>query len=212
MKHPREKYIFHITHIRNLPGIIRTGGLYCDNERLSRGINNLSIAHQEIKDRRARRQVSVAAHGTVADYVPFYFAPRSPMLCAIHHGNVVGYQDGQEKVVYLITNITEACNCGQAWCFTDGHAEMLPSEFYDDLNQLSQINWNVMRSKYWNDTPDAPDRKRQRQAEFLVHKCYPWSKVLAIAVMNNMATTEVEKHISMADFKPRIVVKSGWYF
>lgn len=212
MKNPREKPIYHITHIRNLPGIIQSGGLWCDNARIQRGINNLSIAHQDIKNRRARRLVPVAAGGTVADYVPFYFAPRSPMLCAIHHGAVAGYQDGQEKVLYLVSSIGEAVDCGRPWCFTDGHAEMLPSEFYNDLHQLKQVNWKVMASTYWNDTPDAPDRKRQRQAEYLVHEFYPWEKVLVIATINGTVASEVKRCISIADYQPKVVVESDWYY
>jgi hypothetical protein len=212
VKNPREKPIYHITHIRNLPGIIQSGGLWCDNARIQRGINNLSIAHQDIKNRRARRLVPVAAGGTVADYVPFYFAPRSPMLCAIHYGAVAGYQDGQEKVLYLVSSIGEAADCGRPWCFTDGHAEMLPSGFYDDLNDIRQINWKVVEGKYWHDTLDAPDRKRQRQAEFLVHDFFPWEKVLSIGVAAANMAVEVVKCIGTAAYRPEIMIKSDWYF
>lgn len=74
--------IYHITHISNLPSIIQHGGLYCDNLIPQRNLHPQGIAHQHIKERRARRIVNVAAGGTLADYVPFYFAPRSPMLYA----------------------------------------------------------------------------------------------------------------------------------
>ena len=211
MKDPREIEILHITHIRNLPSIIANGGLYCDNERIKRAINNLTIAHQNIKDRRARRIVPVAAGGTVADYVPFYFAPRSPMLYAIHHGKVANYQDGQEKIIYLVSDIGKACHCGNAWCFTDGHAEMNMSAFYDDLGQIDQINWGVIKGKYWHDTPAQPDRKRQRQAEFLVHNSFPWNQVAAIGVMNQAMADNVAAVIPDGEYQPRIVVKSAWY-
>jgi hypothetical protein len=41
-----------------------------------------------------------------------------------------------------------------------------------------------MEAWYWNDTPDDPDRKRRRQAEFLVHGALPWDSVEFLAVRN----------------------------
>ena len=72
--------IFHITHVENLASIIREGGLRCDREAAERGLAEVGIAHQHIKDRRAGRRVPLPPGGTLDDYVPFYFAPRSPML------------------------------------------------------------------------------------------------------------------------------------
>ena len=41
-----------------------------------------------------------------ADYVPFYFGPKSPMLYAIKQGKVEGYQ-GQREIVYLVAAAEE---------------------------------------------------------------------------------------------------------
>lgn len=87
--------IYHITHGRNLAAIIAAGGLWCDAQIAARGLTPLGIAHQHIKERRKQRIVPCAAGGTLADYVPFYFAPRSPMLYAIHSGYVERYDGGQ---------------------------------------------------------------------------------------------------------------------
>jgi len=72
--------LFHITHVANLPGIIAAGGLWCDAMCAARGATVVGIAHQHIKDRRAAKRVRVAVGGTLADYVPFYFAPE---VCAL---------------------------------------------------------------------------------------------------------------------------------
>ncbi|UTW68357.1 DUF4433 domain-containing protein [Anaerobacillus sp. HL2] len=44
------------------------------------------------------------------------------------------------------------------------------------------MDWDVMESKYWFDTDDDPDRKRRRQAEFLVLRHFPLELVLGIGV------------------------------
>jgi hypothetical protein len=175
--------IYHITHISNLAGILAAEGLWCDSKRVEQGFPIVGIAHKNIKDRRAKRNVPLAAGGTLADYVPFYFAPRSPMLYAIHSGAVQGYQGGQAAVLHLVSTVKTASTMGRAWCFTDGHADMGMTEFCDDLGRMTDlVSAEIMQSQYWNDTAEQPDRKRRRQAEFLVHECFPWKLIREIGV------------------------------
>lgn len=205
--------IYHITHVANLPGILADGGLWCDRLRATRAAGAVSIAHQHIKNRRARRRVPVAAGGTLSDYVPFYFAPRSPMLFTISRGNVQGYSEGQQPIVHLVSTAETAVALNKPWTFTDGHAEMMISQFFTDLGQLSEaIDWPVMRSQYWNDTKDDNDRKRRRQAEFLVHEFFPWSAIRWIGVRDNAMQRRVELTLSSIDPKPEIVVEPAWYY
>lgn len=35
------------------------------------------------------------------------------------------------------------------------------------LADLERLDWNAIRSRHWADTPEDPDRKRRKQAEFL---------------------------------------------
>ena len=120
--------IYHITHIANLPAILREDGLLCDAEAERRALCAQSIAYDTIKERRKRRLVKnlagqpVAAVGVVADYVPFYFSNRSPMLGAIHKGRVPAYQGGQRDVVYLVAHAETVAAEVEHWCFTNGHA------------------------------------------------------------------------------------------
>ena len=72
--------IYHITPVEHLPIIIGEGGLRCDV--VAQKVATVNIAHKSIKARRLKKAVRVGPGGVVADYVPFYFAPRSPMLYA----------------------------------------------------------------------------------------------------------------------------------
>src|SRR5713226_6860869 len=94
--------IYHITAIENLPSILADGGLGSCTWLAGRGGSYTSIAHQTIQAQRMTTPVPCGPVGTVHDYVPFYFAPRSPMLFAIHNGKVEQYTQGQEPVVYLV--------------------------------------------------------------------------------------------------------------
>lgn len=204
--------IYHITHIANLAGIIEADGLWCDKLASERGNPKVSTAHMDIKTRRARRLVPVAAHGMLQDYVPFYFAPRSPMLYAIHTGFVEGYNEGQKPILHLASSVEFASSLKKPWCFTDGHAVMDYTLFFEDLGDLQQIDWVVMRSQYWNDTQEEPDRKRRRQAEFLVHEFFPWDAVRFIGVYNEVIKKEVAAVVGAARHQPEVQVKRAWYY
>lgn len=207
--------IFHITHMANLPGIITAGGLWCDAIRATKvasGVNVVGIAYQHIKDRRAGKNVRMAAGGTLADYVPFYFAPRSPMLYTISRGNVVGYNGGQEQVIHLVSTVEIACGLNRPWCFTDGHADMKISKQFDKVTSLDKIDWRIMKETWWNDTIQDGDRKRRRQAEFLVHQAFPWTGISEIGVMSQITATQVQTALNGATHRPKVTVRSDWYY
>ena len=204
--------IFHITHLGNLPNIIRDGGLWCDQEVMQRNLAYVSIAHQHIKERRAQKSVRYAAGGTLANYVPFYFAPRSPMLYVINRGGVEGYQQGQRPILHLVASAEAVRAAGLPFTFTDGHAEMDISRFFTDLRDLTQIDWNIMRAAIWRDTLQDGDRKRRRQAEFLVHRFFPLTMIERIGVVNQSVGLQVSTLLQPLAHKPAITVEPGWYY
>jgi hypothetical protein len=200
--------IYHITPVEHLPKIIEEGGLRCDVD--AQKVATVNIAHKNIKARRLKKTVPVGRGGVVADYVPFYFAPRSPMLYAINQGKVEGYTAGQAPIVYLCSSTEAVEEAGLKWVFTEGHAAMDYTDFFDDFKNLDKIDWKLMESRYWFDTDDYPDRCRCRQAEFLVHKFFPWTLVLEIGVCNT-ATAQKVQGILNAN-KPPVTVRQGWYY
>jgi len=175
--------------------------------------NYLDIAHENIQDRRARTEVPCGVGGYLHDYVPFYFAPRSPMLYAIHKQNVDGYSGGQKPIIHLVSQIEAIENSEIAFAFTDGHGIMDYTDFYDDLYALSHvIDWELMESKYWFDTPDDPNRKCKRQAEFLVHEFCPWNLIKEIGVINLTMQTQVREILQKFNIQTPIKVYSNWYY
>lgn len=204
--------IYHITHIHNLPLILQHGGLWCDNEKVKRQLNPVGIAHEHIKRRRAARLVPVSRGGVLADYVPFYFAPRSPMLYSITRGQVEGYREGQSPVLHLTSSIERVAESELPFTFTNGHAEMLTSRFYEDLADLDKVDWRIMREWYWNDTPEDGTRKWRRQAEFLVHNNFPLTLFDEIGVISGQKAEEVKQILAAEGHQIKVTVRSNWYY
>ncbi len=206
--------LYHITHVQNLPRILASKGLWCDAERLRQNFISTGIAHETLKQRRLRTQVPKAAGGNLADYVPFYFCNRSPMLYSIHTGFVQGYDGGQENVVYLVSRVETFANLDRRWCFTDGHAVEAITKFYDNLDDLGQIDWNVIRDWSWKNTDADPDRKRRKQAEFLVQKSVSWPMINGIGVISQQMASQVERILdeSRTSHRPKIEIETKWYY
>jgi hypothetical protein len=204
--------IFHITSIRNLPNILQDGGLWCDQIVMQRNLAYVSIAHQHIKNRRAHKLVTCGPGGTVADYVPFYFAPRSPMLYVIYRGGVEGYQGGQSPILHLVSSVESVRAIELPFVFTDGHAVMDISQFYTDLKDLNKVDWQIMQEKYWNDTLQDGDRKRRRQAEFLVPQFFPLDLIAMIGVFNKSVAQQVTSLLQPLAKKPIVQVEPTWYY
>jgi ssDNA thymidine ADP-ribosyltransferase, DarT len=204
--------IYHITHVSNLERIITTKGLWCDAARVRQKFESVGIAHQTLKARRARTVVPVAAEGTLADYVPFYFANRSPMLYSIHTGHVEGYDGGQKDIVYLISSVERVAQGNRQWCFTDGHAVEAVTKFFCVEADLNEVDWEVINYWSWKNTEEDPDRKRRKQAEFLIHEAFPWKWVDGIGVINAAVEKKVAKVLAMANHQPPVTLQPKWYY
>jgi hypothetical protein len=134
------------------------------------------------------------------------------MLGAIHTGHVAGYQGGQRAVLHLVADVEIIAATDCRWVFTDGHAEIALSQFSTDLSQLSVIDWDIMREKYWRDTDDDGDRKRRRQAEFLVYRFCPWALITEIGVIDHQVQGRVRELLGDAAHQPVVTVRRDWYY
>ncbi len=199
--------IYHITHISNLTSVIREGRLWCDWQRITRGFANTNIGYSHIKARRMRHPVTVAAHGTLGNYVPFNFCPRSVMLYVVSRGHD-DYREGQYPIVHLVSSTKTIEAIGRPWLFTDRHADLGYANQFDSLDRLNEVDWTVMPLTYWND----PEIKERRQAEFLVHDWCPWEAIEVIGVIDHEVAALANAAIAEADHKPRVEVRRDWYY
>lgn len=205
MTTPQDPQIFHITHVDNLPSILRDGGLSCDAQRISRGLNHTNIGHKHIKQRRLSRPVTTAAGGMLGDYVPFNFCPRSVMLYAVYRGHQ-DYSEGQENIVHLVSTVRRAIATGVPCAFTDRHAELAHALYFDDLSKLSEVPWHVMGERYWSAI------KEERQAEFLVRDFFPWKAVTEVATMIPAMADKARLALQQAGYQTPVTTRPEWYY
>ncbi|MCD0451180.1 DUF4433 domain-containing protein [Actinocorallia sp. API 0066] len=204
-----DPWVLHFTPLENLAGIVASG-LLADNFRPP-GVQECGMP--SIKGNRRRRAVPLAPHGVVADYVPFYFAEKSPMLNSIVKGGVPTYQGTESELIYLVSRVSKIEEHGRRWLATDRNAVLRTARFVDDRSRLPHhIDWDVMEARYWYNTADDGSRKERRMAELLVHEHVPWEAFVCLAACCGRRADEVERIAAASGHRPSVYVRTHWYF
>jgi hypothetical protein len=215
--------IFHITPICNLPSIAKRKKLYSKTLLQKRNIGHGNIAYQGAQGKRATKLVAKPPGGVLHDYVPFYFAPRSPMLFTINKGNVPDCPHRQEDIVHLMTTVEAVIEAGLTYVFYDYNATLDFSTCYGDGKDLSKIDWELFHElpsldgycKYWLSNLNNPRyvlRMETRQAEFLIHKSVPLELITMIGTYDEAKAEAVREILDEAGIELPVEAKPDWYF
>lgn len=173
----------------------------------------VEVGNPGIKDRRRERGVPVGEGGRVCDYVPFYFAPRSPMLSAIHHGRVPGYTSGTGPLAYLVSSVERLLATGLRPVFTDRNAVLSLAQFSDRVTDLDDlVDWPLMRERLWRNTVDDPERRERRMAECLVPGVVPWAVIEGVVARSEEVAEVARRAASSLGHSVSVDVRPGWYF
>ncbi|MFY1700611.1 type II toxin-antitoxin system toxin DNA ADP-ribosyl transferase DarT [Micromonospora sp. WMMA1923] len=213
---PEQAPIMHFTHIDNLTSIFAGGRLLADNIVGSQLTTDVGAVN--IKLTRRVRPVTCPPGGVVADYVPFYFAPRSPMMyriaCEHRDGRAGCYPGGDDPLVYLVSSIDRVRTAGLSWVVSDGNCAAGLTTFSRSLVELADlVDWPLMAARYWNNVPEDPDRVRRRMAELLVHKDFPLELVAGYVVRTATRARQLRQLLRAAGIISAYVdVRPDWYY
>ena len=208
----RRGLLYHFTHISNLASIAEEG-LYSDTQIEASRRAPTEVGHADVKRRRRNLAVPLAPDGCVADYVPFYFAARSPMLYIISKGDVPTYSGGQDDIVYLVTSTEKVVEERLRFVFTDRNAALRIADYGNDLQDLDDyVDWDLMEGRMWNNTDEELDRQERRMAEFLVHGQVPWSAFIGVAARDDEKCQQVEHALASVGAKVLVTPRPEWYF
>lgn len=212
---PSNPKIYHITHLRNLAGIVQAGAIYSDAKRLASELDCAIVGMSKIKRRRLT-EIEVTCHaGTmVGQYAPFYFCPRSIMLYILRMGNhpELNYTEGQGPIVHLCADLTEAVRWatkrGVRWAVSDGNAGSFGANFYTGSSALAQVNWPAIATNKWTD----PEIKEGKQAEFLMWDEFPWTLIEKVGVYSTHALAKATEALAVGEHVPTVKIESSWYY
>jgi len=203
-------HIFRIVHRDNL-GWLLDNGLHCRTSHLY-DPNYVEIGNPDLIDKRQVRAVPIWPGGTLSDYIPFYFTPRSLMLYNIKTGWNGLRQRSNSEILILVSNLRRLRNMGQPFIFTDQHAYTPMANFYHDLDQLDRIDWTILQNSDFAKDLDDLAKPARYQAEALIHGTMPVAHLAGIACCDAASVQSVQAQLAARNLSLGVVARPRWYF
>jgi ssDNA thymidine ADP-ribosyltransferase, DarT len=200
-------YLFRITHIDNMEHINKFGITHFSSRNSN--INFRSIGDNKLIE--TRKNFLLNSGNRLGDYIPFYFGVRTPMLYVLQHGYNLVAPTIAENIVYCVSTVQKIIDLKRDFVFTDGHAIDRFSAQYNiaDIENIdSIIDWKAVKAKYWKDEYDL-DRKRKKEAEFLVLGDIPADHILRFIVSSEKVKNKL---IHFGGDDAKIEVRPDYYF
>ncbi|MEM9419072.1 MAG: DUF4433 domain-containing protein [Planctomycetota bacterium] len=207
---PDQYRVFRITHVDNIPWIL-DNGLHCESSDV-RDENYVSIGMADLISKRRRRSVPVDPGGVLADYVPFYFTPKSIMLYNIKTGYNGVTRRPNDEIVLLVSRLPQLSDAGVKYIFTDGHAYPTETEYFDDDNDLDQVDWELLYTCDFERDPNDPGKLTRYQAEALVYQHVPVDALTGIVCNSDRVKKRLQQQIDDRGLGYGVVTRPRWYF
>jgi hypothetical protein len=205
--------IYRIVHIDNIEYLLENGMHH--REHADADPDYINIGDSDLIAKRHEYPVGInPPGGALGEYIPFYFGPLSPMLLNIKTGYSFVKQRPQKDIVYIVCKLNDIVDNCEEWCFTDGHAKKRISTFYNDLDDLNEVSWDIVAERYWRDTEEDFDKMRKKQAEFLVKEHVPVNCIYGIVTYNKEAANTVKEILNRLnlDIPVRINPNGNYYY
>ena len=142
---PEKALIWRIVHRDNLPWIL-DNGLHCASSP-TQASAYVAIGNTDLISRRTYREVPIEPGGTLADYVPFYFTPFSPMMYNIYTGRGEVPKRSNEEICILVSSLSRVNVMGLRFVFTDRHAYSALARYFNDTALLNEIDWTLLQAR-----------------------------------------------------------------
>lgn len=202
--------IWRIVHRDNLPWIF-DNGLYCGNSGI-RAPNWVDIGNTELITKRNYRSVPIFPGGSLNDYVPFYFTPFSPMMYNIHTGRGGVSHRHNEEIVILVSSLYKIQQDNHQFVFTDRHAYPVNTCYFNQLTELSHIDWPLLQTRNFQRNPDDPEQIERYQAEALIYQHLPITGLIGIVCYTDALKLQIEAQLKQRGLHLDVRQRQGWYF
>ncbi len=135
---PEKALIWRIVHRDNVRWIL-DHGVHCASSPV-KDPGYIQIGNPDLIGQRSHRTVPMSPGGTLAEYVPFYFTPFSPMLLNIVTGRNVARRE-KDEICVLVSSLPRVVELGLPFVCADRHAYLQKAHFFNDLADLRQLDW-----------------------------------------------------------------------
>ncbi|MFC0180134.1 type II toxin-antitoxin system toxin DNA ADP-ribosyl transferase DarT [Thorsellia kenyensis] len=206
----KKALIWRITHRQNIPWIL-INGLHAGNET-ARSQNWITIGNEELINRRGNRTVPLVPQGVLNDYIPFYFTPFSPMMYNIYTGRGGVKYVSNSDIVILVSSLYHVAEIGLPFVFTDRHAYPVTANYYNNLADLTTIDWDLLQQRNFQRNVNDPEKVERYQAEALIYRHMPINALLGAVCYTEVVQQELQEQANRLNVKLDIRCRPSWYF
>jgi hypothetical protein len=208
---PNNPDIYRIVHVQNVPYILQHGMFTRGHAQADP--NYVDIGHQQLIGHRHIHPIPNFPHlGNLGDCVPFYFGTHSPMLFMIWKGLQGVQQRPQDEIVYIKSSIATIQLHNLTFVFTDMHAKCGLATGFNQLPDLTNIDWPVVSSRYWRNTETDWNKRDRKQAEFLVLHHVPVACIEEVIVRTQLQQTHLQTIAGRLNSNIPITLNASYYF
>ncbi len=199
-------YLYRMTHIENISHILKYGITHVHS--LNANLNYTPIGDASLI--KTRNEFLLDNGKKLGEYIPFYFCILTPMLYVIQKGyNVTKVES--ENIIYCVSSVQKMIDSNLDFIFTDGHAiETISSQYSSqNINDIENlVDLSITKDPNFKDLNDL-DKKRRKQAEFLVSCDIPVHAILGFIVFNEEAQNRL---LALGIEQRKIKVLKHYYF
>lgn len=207
---------YHFTQLDNIATIFKAKELRADIDAKPKN-NSLD---QTIKAKRRTKKIKIAPYGLLGDYVPFYFAPRSPALLQLASGDHMNKVSQNELVFFRLDfrPVADGLINESLSLISNQHPLKTGAIFYPATpeNITTRINWKTIKSFRWNNTDEYPNRKSQREAELLIYQRLRLEQVngakVTLATRTNMLQRKIQKMCEENNLNIDVEVQPSYFY
>lgn len=199
------QHLFHLTHIQNLPSILRHGLRPLSHLRHHQ-IRFMDVSEPTVQNRRENLQIRLDSGRAfpIHDMVPLFFTPLTPMLYR--------RRELTPELCFVVVDAAAICEDAIECLLCDGNAASKETSFYHFLpgrKVLEALPWDVLRAPSWNDLPDG---RRKRSAEVLVWPAVPTVRFVGIGVKAEATRCVVSSVLRACGSQTQCYVRRQYFF
>lgn len=191
------KLIYHITHINNLPSILKVGLLSRKKLLRNPSLSFTDIADSEILSKREQYKEALS------QYVLFHFFAKNPF------DGAVCKKYGSENMV-IISVRRDICERKNYQIIPSHPLDTDTPDIYPYFKGFNLVHWNILDDKEHRDYHD-PEIRKACMAECIVKDCVPISDFAFIYVSNEKAEDEILKMQNAYLIKDKLRVMSTMF-
>lgn len=207
---PDKALIFRITHKNNIEWILHNGLVSTNSTHFDP--NFVQIGSPDLIEKRRSREIPVPPHGTLQDYIPFYFTPFSPMLLNIKTGYNGIRKRQNDEIVIIVSSLFQVRDHGISFVFSNRHAFLQTARFSNDISDLDMIDWDILQRRDFRRDPNDFGKMERYQAEALIWKHLPVKSFVGIVSYDRETAEWAGGLADACGHKLKVISKPGWFF